>query len=498
VSRRSGLWLILGLAAFYTLLGNGRITRGDGETMFQVTRALAERGELALPAAILPPSKSFTPYGSDAELAFTVSGHDGRTYSKYGLGQSLAALPLYWIGMGWRALTGTEQAPRLAAALLNGLLTAAAAGALLALARDLGQPRQTSLLLALIFAVCTPAWPYTHTFFSEPLVTLCLVVAALGAVRFARREQSRWLALMGGGLGLALLARIDAVAALPGFALYLAATWRALRPPWRTIAGQAAIGAIAFGLGLGLVLLHNVARSGSPLDFGYRTANWETPFFVGLYGLTLSPGKGALWYIPPIWAGLAGAPSFARRLPREALLCAGVVLGYLLIHSPYTYWEGGWCWGPRLILPAVPFALLPAGPLLARHQQKQTRQLVLALLLGLGFLVQVPAVGADYERTLQIAYDASPDDFYEWVVFQLPHSPLFGQWRSLMEVTSNLRSPAARAQLQAILAETRRSAELLLANSPAEALYLTQKAVLAINLPDLWLVSGSWLRGTGP
>lgn len=499
MKRHPALWLTLLLAAFYTLLGNARINRGDGETMFQVTRALAEFRRLDLPAGALPPSENFQPNSPDTELAFTVIGRDGRTYSKYALGQSLAALPLYGLGMAWRALTGAAHAPRFAAALLNGLLTAATAGLLLLIVQALGYPLRTAALLALVWALGTPAWPYTHTFFSEPLVTLCLSVATLAAVRFARGGQSGWLALMGGALGLALLARIDAVAALPAFGLYLLLTWRAQRPSATALVRQAATAALPFGLGLGLILTYNYLRFGTPFDLGYRTTNWETPFFLGLYGLTLSPGKGLLWYAPPIVLGLAGARAFARRLPYEAVLCGGVVLGYLLFHSPYTYWEGGWCWGPRLILPGLPFALLPAALLLARRHVGQAAGLAIALLLALGFLVQMPAVGADFERTLQLSYaelraDAAPDQFYHRVVFQPAYSPLFSQWRSLLTVTANLRDPAARAQLTDWLAQVDAEALRPLTDSPAEAQRLARQAVLAFNLPDLWLVSEPWLQ----
>jgi len=80
------------------------------------------------------------------------------------------------------------------------------------------------------YALCTPAWVYTHTFFSEPLVTLCLVTAAFSMICFAQRDKWRRLAMGGGAVGVALLTRVDAVAALPAFALNLPNRWLVTAP----------------------------------------------------------------------------------------------------------------------------------------------------------------------------------------------------------------------------------------------------------------------------
>jgi hypothetical protein len=493
MKRHPAFWLTVTLAVFYVLAGNSRITSGDGETMFQVTRALG-RGRADLPPSILPPVDTVLADSTDTQIPYTLPGRDGRTYSKYGLGQSLAALPLYLVGLAWRAGTGIGHAPRTAALLLNSLLTAGTAGLLLVMARELGCSTRTGVMLALAYGLCSPAWVYTHTFFSEPLVAFLLTGAALALVRFDHRETVRWLALAGGALGFALLTRISAAAALPAFGVYVTMHWRAKRLPLQSMVPQATAAAMAFGIGAGLMIVYNLIRFGNPFDFGYHTSNWQTPLLSGLYGLTLSPGKGILWYAPVVVLGLAGFLPFARRRLPEALLCAGVSAGYLLLHSVYTYWEGGWSWGPRLIFPALPFILLPATSILGRRHQSRVAEFGLALLLVLGFLIQIPAIGSNYAHTLQQAFVASPDDFQERVLYQPRHSPLIGQWASLLQVIGNLRDPGARAQLADLLAQAQPGDALLLADSPTDALRLQRQTILAFNLPDLWLVSAPWLR----
>jgi hypothetical protein len=494
MKRHPGLSLAICLAVIYVVLGNNRITSGDGEAMFQVTRALVEQGRLDLPPGILPAVETILTDTTDTQIPYTVVGHDGRTYSKYGLGQSLAALPLYLLGAAWRTLTGVDHAPRTAATLLNSLLIAAISGLLVSIARELGYSTRIGILLGVAFAFCSPAWAYTHTFFSEPLVTCCLTGAALAILRFDSKSETRWLVLMAGLLGFALVTRINAIAALPAFGLCAVLAWRSQRPPTAVIAQQIAWASAAFGVSIGVMLLYNLARFDHPFDFGYETSNWQTPFLRGLFGQVLSPGKGLLWYAPPIWLGLIGLPSFARRRPRAALLCGGVVLGYVLFHSPYTYWGGGWSWGPRFLIPVLPFALLPAGSLLSRQKLSRIVELALAAILAVGFLVQLPAVGSYYAHALQRVYASHPEDFETQVLYRPANSPLVRQWLSLLEVTANLRNAQAREEIADLLATAQPDDELLLADSSREALRLEQQAILAFNLPDLWLVTSSWLR----
>ena len=492
MKRHPAFWLTVFLAMFYVLTGNLRITSSDGETMFQVTRALGN-GRVDLAPGILPPVDTVLADSTDTLIPYTLIGRDGRTYSKYRLGQSLAALPLYLAGTAWRAMTGTGHAPRSFALLLNSFLTAGTAGLLLVMTRDLGHTFRKGGMLALAYGLCSPAWVYTHTFFSETLVTLLLTGAALAMVRFTRRETVGWLALAGGALGLALLTRVSTAVALPAFGVYVAMFWRKKRLPWQSMVRQASVAAMAISIGAGLMLAYNLIRFGNLFDFGYHTNNWQTPFFSGLYGLTLSPGKGILWYAPVILLGLVGFRPFARRWLPEAVLCAGVSAGYVLLHSAYTYWEGGWSWGPRLILPALPFILLPAISILDQRNQAKAAELGLALLLVFGLLVQIPAVGSNYALTLQQAFAASPDEFQERVLYQPRHSPLIGQWAALLQVIGNLRNPDARTLLADLLAQTQPDDSLLLADSATDALRLQRQAILAFNLPDLWLVSSPWL-----
>jgi hypothetical protein len=205
-----------------------------------------------------------------------------------------------------------------------------------------------------------------------------------------------------------------------------------------------------------------------------------------LYGLTLSPGKGLLWYLLLTALSPLGFWYFNRRRPNENKLFLGLVVIWIVFHSPYTYWSGGWSWGPRFLLPIVPYLLLPLGALIERKPARGEKmlQLGLAALLALSIIVQVPAVVADYSRHLLSVYEKYPDDFDHQVLFTWESSPLPGQWISMLEVTSIARQPEITAQLQENAWETAYEDA-----DTAEEQVATALNLLAANLPDLWFVS---------
>jgi hypothetical protein len=70
-----------------------------------------------------------------------------------------------------------------------------------------------------------------------------------------------------------------------------------------------------------------------------------------------------------------------------------------IVYSKWWAWHGGWCWGPRFLVPVIPLLLLPG---LAAISVKGRWLLATAILLGLaGFAVQLGGVLINYTA----AYD---------------------------------------------------------------------------------------------
>jgi hypothetical protein len=178
-----------------------------------------------------------------------------------------------------------------------------------------------------------------------------------------------------------------------------------------------------------LLLWHNAARFGSPLNSGYSDEGFTTPLYVGLYGLLFSSGKSIFLYAPPVLLGLPGLAWLWRRRPAEALLAGGVGLVTLLYSAAWWAWYGGWSWGPRFLVPVLPLLILPIGAvLLARGWARWA----LALLAAAGVAVQALGVLIDFNAYIDEITGGDPANEYRYLF--LPWlSPLIGHLRYLVK-----------------------------------------------------------------
>ena len=489
-SDRFFLALLLGLML---LTAGGHIVVGDEETMYRVTQSLAEgrslavgRENLVLPAQ---PGGVFIPrIAMTLPTTSAVAGVDGRLYSKYGLGQSLLALPLYQVGAGAGRLFGAVPvaAGRLAVSFLNPLALAACAWLVLRLALKLGYRRATSRWLALAFAVSSMAWPYVKTFYPQPTLMLLLLSLVYVASRWRQAPSGGLAAAMAAAAAGVVLVRPSEAILLPVVAIYLCAARRPRN--WRGPLSLAA------GMAIGLVIAgwYNFYRFGSPLQTGYHEVAWTTPPLLGLYGLLVSPGKGAFLYTPLLVLGLGAFPLLAQRRRPEAFLLAGLWLTMLVIYAPYDFWTGGFNWGSRFLLPVVPLGLLPIGDLLDRPGRSPKLAWALFLLLfGLGTFIQLPAILVDHSRYLyQHLSGREETQAYAETIYNLPDSPLVQQWPTAMTLLSAYARPEVRA-------EAGRYLTFVPGDSPNRAIpngpFLAQDEFKRQNTPDLWWVH-MWLR----
>ncbi|TAK35070.1 MAG: hypothetical protein EPO21_07435 [Chloroflexota bacterium] len=519
--QRLQILLTVFFCLLYLLTVNGRLVNRDAESVFQVTRSLVEHRTFTVPEASVFIA-AVGPRGTDGDsLSFATEtarrGADGRSYSMYGLGQSLVAIPLYAAGKVLQPLVGVESAvfTRLLASLLNAIVTALTVLLLYRCGRLLGYAVRPSLLLAVGYGLASMAWPYAKSFAGEPLTGALLLLGFFALQRSLDAREAnrgRWLVLSGAAHGFVLLVRISSGIALPVAVLYL--LWRlvALRRRggvglswllWRLLLWGGPV-----GVGLALVAAYNLVRFGDPLSTGYQSIAWNVPPQVGLYGLLLSSGKGVFWYNPLLLTSLVGLAFMLARRRRVGLYILALALVWIGFHSPYRFWEGGWSWGPRLLLPIVPFLILPLGELFCtawRTLDLSNREsgvrgrmpmlLVAAarrtvpLLLAIGLVIQVTAVGADYTRYLWATSQQHPEAAYARLVYEPAGSPLLWQPVAFIEVMANVMRPGGLEQMRLDVAERalKHTQDGLDEDGRGVAL-LDDTMVVGLNIPDFWFI----------
>ncbi|MCB9149846.1 MAG: hypothetical protein H6641_13910 [Caldilineaceae bacterium] len=368
--RNDGPVLLMALLfCIYTLTNSGGFHIVDEVSIFAVTESLALRRAEDTNAI------AWTQFVNSPGEVLGAFGPDGQVYSKKGPAPSFVALPWYWL---WRGVARLGVAiPFVQVTLLwNGVITALTAGLLWCMARAMGYTEKAGAALALLFGVCTIAWPYANHFFGEPLSALGLLLCFYGLYQWRVHNQWRWLWLAGGQRG-------------AGFG-HRGSTHSFNRRAWYVLAADFARTEAAVSSGIHTA---NLAAN-SPLDLDASDAlsaagDWRwaaahgpiiccalvicwiraiismqarvlrRPGAAGLWGLLGSPYRGLFWHTPLFAATLVAFPFFGQRHRLEAFIIALLSVVLIGLYSKWWMWWGGFAWGPRFLVPLAPLWVLP-------------------------------------------------------------------------------------------------------------------------------------------
>ncbi len=390
--------LVVFLASVYMLTYSGHIESGDSLRLFDAISSQVNFGDSLLDESMwfIPPSNFWA----------------GLPYPLRDLGvieqlQNTLATPLYLLA---DAVPGFGLVHTVW--LFNIIVVALAGGTVFLYALALGYNERTAVLGALVFGLGTIAWPYSKTFFREPLALLLLLVTALLAERWrARRYRSLLLPI---GIALAFVGTFSTkrttvfalpamlVVMLPQVVFFRGHRW--FRPVM--------IGGILLFLAVPLFLV----LTGLPIDGLLRWEHYYSPYTrelstftqVAIHSYLFSIG-GSVWGTSPIiLLAVPGLWMLARRGHwRYVWVVALVVVGWAMC-SPFVSehnWFGGLSWPPRFLVPTIPFAVIGVLPVLERLTRRPWSFWLIgvaAVLMLYSLWVQFAAVSLDWAIYPQI------------------------------------------------------------------------------------------------
>lgn len=369
--------LFFTLCSLYMITYSARIESTDTLFLFDATGSLVRYGDLKLDtsAGVRPPAPN--PLALGTQYPLPEVGSEPL--------QIILAAPLYALA---------DQLPGVGMVhgvyLFNVLVSAAAGCALYVYARVLGYSDRAGVLAAFMLAAGTIVWPYSKTFFQEPLALLLILLAALMLEKWRSQHYRgiHWLILAMLIFGAALFSKAAAALALPGLVI-IAAPRLTLRRLAIMLVIMAALGGVILLMSEPLGIAGRISRTIQIL----RSPSPNTP--IALHSYLLSIG-GSIWGTSPvILLALPGA--WLSRRYRH--LAAAVVMA-LCFACIYAFWQsgswfGGLSWPPRFLIPVVPFGIIAAFPVLERVlRAPRNRWLtgLVAAIFAYGIWIQLSAV----------------------------------------------------------------------------------------------------------
>lgn len=202
-------------------------------------------------------------------------------------------------------------------------------------------PTTAAVATALAF-LGTPLWAYSRTLFIEPF----FVFFALAACVWVLEREEGWVPGLFVGIGVFLKPNF-VVLALP-FAAYLL-----YKKKWGSVLTFCAGPVVA----VSCLLWMNSVLFGSP---------WVQvpPYEPGnplktLPGILFSWNHGLLAFSPIVFLSFWNWRRFRRENKEEAFLLGSLFLAYMGVISSIGNWDGGWSYGPRYLVPVIPFLMVP-------------------------------------------------------------------------------------------------------------------------------------------
>lgn len=375
---------VFGLS-LYLLTTGAYLDNPDGRSMYSVTRNLVVHHTIAIPA------------DEQIDRLFEKPGRKDEVYSKYGLVQPILQAPLFWIGaMFTNERAGTE----MTVALFQAIISALTLPILWTFARDLSGADGVALAVTLSYGCATMAWLYATLTYSEPLLTLFLVLIVWTLYRTTgqHRQGVIWRMVLAGTLmGSAVLTKYAAVIYLPALLWY---AW-SLHPHDRRLTGYA-IGPLV--IGFLLLAAYNYWRFANVFETGYHIGEYlrfPKPIWEGLSLALISPGKSIFLYAPPLILAVFSFRRFLKLQRHLASCIAMMAVASLAFYALANPWVGAWSPGPRYHLPVMPLLMLAAGCLFVQWRSIGFAGKVSVLtLVGFGVFVQCLAVSINYADVL--------------------------------------------------------------------------------------------------
>lgn len=333
-------WL---LCLIYLLTAKGFIEISDTYFSILTAKSLVEKGSFSI---------------DEYRGGYTLRSPDGNCYSKYGIGLALIFVP-YIIAAKFITHLGAfpeEFVTNFLVSFYNIFFGAGTAVVFFyMLRRFFSASLKTSTITALALGLATIQWRYSIWTFSEAAGGFFLITSIYLVLKNTRCS------LLTASLSYAFLI-LTSAANLVYIPLFLIYIWARNKETSGNAIGRVSLFLSFVLTAVCLSLLLNYVRFHDILEFGYgpeMVMFYPQGIRINIPKLLYYLDKGVFIYNPVFILSVAGYFKFFKLYRRETIFFISIIAFNLITTSMWHMWYGGWCWGPRFLVPVAPLWVLP-------------------------------------------------------------------------------------------------------------------------------------------
>ncbi len=396
------IFLLFGLT-LSILFSSGQIENPDTHLRLTQTRIILNDNRFGLPDDV----------GEDTHGNIAIN-EDGQRHMVYNPGQTITFIPIYYIAN----LVSSDEVnayhfSAFCVSFLNYIVHAFCAFILFKIALLLGVGKKQAYLASIFFVLTSYSFVFAQSTYEHHFEMFFILLSTYFAIKKDTIHAGHLSGLM---LSLGLFFRTTTILAVPAILLIQKDNKERLKT------------LMSLAIGVAFVFSYNYYRFGNPLQTGYSIA-WNLAHSdkfdfwsfsripEAFFGFLFSPGKGLLFFSTTIIISILGIKTFWKKQRLIFYFVLMISVSYLIIFSLNFAWHGSiWSYGPRYILPIIPFLYLPIIYI------KPQKWLFVTLLLA--FILQVGLISVNYKRDVlndYIAYNGLSDMEYLYSLNKEPH-----------------------------------------------------------------------------
>ncbi|MHA1166384.1 MAG: glycosyltransferase family 39 protein [Candidatus Hodarchaeales archaeon] len=292
---------------------------------------------------------------------------------------------------------------------------------------ELDIDRKTSNITAGILAFCTLFWVYSILYMPHALITVMYIIIMYRGIRYKKHGKLQDLVIAAAISGYAIVIEFLSVIVIPWFFIYFFFTHFQDKGSSDTPGNESDFFQVLVTSALKMVVfilfvvifslplfIYNSLVTGDIFTPVYNLSHWSDNihFFndtgAGLTTLLFSADRGLFIFNPVLVFGLIGLFWLAKQHLEEAVLALFIASAIILFYSRNFDPSGGISFGPRYIIPAIPFLAAGTGSFIQNSKKKWYLNVPLVLSCVYGFILSFAGTSAAF---LMMFGTRMPDPF---------------------------------------------------------------------------------------